>query len=47
MSYMTIRPIKTEKDLALAHGRIDGRMDANVDTPEADELDVLSQLVEL
>lgn len=47
MSYMTIRPIKTEDDLALALGRIDELIDAKVDTPEADELDVLSQLVEL
>ena len=44
---MTIRPIKNEDDLALALGRIDELMDAKVNTPEADELDILSQLVEL
>jgi HTH-type transcriptional regulator/antitoxin HigA len=47
MSYMTIRPIETEEDLAHALGRIDELMDAKVNTPEADELDILSQLVEL
>jgi len=47
MNQTTIRPIRTDDDLALALDRIDRLMDAETATPEADELEVLSQLVEL
>jgi len=47
MKQPTIRPIKTDEDLAVALGRIDELMDADEGTPEAVELEVLAQLVEL
>lgn len=43
---MTIRPIKTKKDHKAALKRIDELWDAEPKTPEGDELDVLSILVE-
>jgi HTH-type transcriptional regulator/antitoxin HigA len=43
---MDIRPIKTEADHAAALARIEVLMDAEANTPEADELDVLATLVE-
>ncbi|MBW1800586.1 MAG: ImmA/IrrE family metallo-endopeptidase [Deltaproteobacteria bacterium] len=39
--------IKTEEDYTLALERIEGLMDAEADTPEADELELLSTLVEM
>ncbi len=41
-----IRPIRTEEDYAAALARIEELMDAEPGTPEADELDVLADLVE-
>lgn len=43
---MDILPIKSEQDYAHALARIDELMDAEADTPEADELEVLATLVE-
>jgi HTH-type transcriptional regulator/antitoxin HigA len=43
---MNIRPIKTESDYDAALARIDVLMDAEMDTPDGDELDVLVTLVE-
>lgn len=43
---MNINPIKTEADYDAALERIDMLMDAEMDTPEGDELDVLVTLVE-
>ncbi|MDZ7659445.1 transcriptional regulator [Fodinibius sp.] len=43
---MDIRPIKSEVDYDAALARIDMLMDAEMDTPEGDELDVLVTLVE-
>jgi HTH-type transcriptional regulator/antitoxin HigA len=43
---MDIKPIKTETDYDAALERIDMLMDAEMDTPEGDELDVLVTLVE-
>lgn len=42
---MEIRPIKTEADYDAALARIDILMDAELDSPEGDELDVLVTLV--
>lgn len=44
---MDIQPIKTEQDYKNALGRIAELMDAKPDTPEGDELDVLTTLVEV
>ena len=44
---MTIRPIKTESDYEKALERIAALMDARPDTPEGDELDVLTTLVDV
>jgi HTH-type transcriptional regulator / antitoxin HigA len=41
-----IRPIKTEADYDAALARAAALMDAEVDTPEADELDILATLIE-
>ena len=41
-----IKPIRTEADHAAAVARIDAIMDASPDSPEADELAVLAELVE-
>lgn len=43
---MNIRPIKTEADYEAALERVGGLMDAVLDTPEGDELDVLTTLIE-
>jgi len=43
---MDIKPIKSEVDYDAALARIDKLMDAEMDTPEGDELDVLVTLVE-
>lgn len=43
---MQIRPIRSDADHAAALRRIDELMDAGAGTPEADELDVLTTLVE-
>ena len=43
----TIRAIRTEADYKAALARIDALMDAEVGTPEGEELDVLTDLVEL
>lgn len=43
---MKIRPIKTEADYERTLARIDALMDAEPDTPEGDELDVLATLAE-
>ena len=42
-----IKPIRTEEDLERALARIDEIFDAEAGTPEGDELDLLSDLVEL
>ncbi len=44
---MINRLIKTEEDYTLALNRIEALMDAEADTPEADELELLSTLVEI
>lgn len=43
---MDIRPIKTESDYEAALQKIDQLMDAELGTPEGDQLDVLVTLVE-
>lgn len=43
---MEIRPIRTEADYDAALAEVDGLMDAEVDTPKGDRLDVLATLVE-
>jgi len=43
---MDIRPIKTEADYEAALARIDELMDAQPDSPEGDELDILVVLLE-
>lgn len=43
---MDIRPIKSTQDYERALARVDDLMDAEPDTPEGDELDVLVTLVE-
>jgi HTH-type transcriptional regulator/antitoxin HigA len=43
---MNIKPIKTEKDYKLALERVNELMDAEMDTPDGDELDVLATLIE-
>lgn len=43
---MNIKPIKTEKDYRAALARIDSIFEAKKDSPEGDELEVLSVLVE-
>jgi len=43
---MNIKPIKTEADYETTLGRIGELMGAQLDTPEGDELDVLTTLVE-
>ena len=42
-----VRAIRTEADYKAALARIDALMDAEPDTPEGEELDVLTDLVEL
>ena len=43
---ITIEPIKTEANYEKALARIDDLMEAELDTPEGDELDILVTLVE-
>lgn len=43
---MNIKPIKTENDYRAAMARIDSIFEAKKDSPEGDELEVLSVLVE-
>lgn len=43
---MTVKPIKTEKDYQEALDRLDVIFDAKKDTPEGDELEILSILIE-
>ena len=43
---MDIRPIKTETDYEVALHEIERLMDAELDTPEGDRLDILVTLVE-
>lgn len=43
---MDIRPIKTEQDYERALERVESLFDAEPDTPEGDELDVLATLIE-
>ena len=43
---MDIKPIKTEADYETALEDIDRLMDAERDTPQGDQLDVLTTLVE-
>ena len=43
---MDIRPIKTEQDYERALERVESLFDAEPDTPEGDELDVLVTLIE-
>src|SRR5216683_3639632 len=47
MSTGKIKPIRTEADYEAALARIDALMDAEPDTPEGQELDLLTDLVEL
>jgi HTH-type transcriptional regulator / antitoxin HigA len=43
---MEIKPIRTEKEYEAALARIEEIFDAEPDTPEGDELEILSSLVE-
>jgi HTH-type transcriptional regulator / antitoxin HigA len=43
---MNIKPIKTEADYEAALERLMALMDAELDSPEGDELDVLGTLTE-
>jgi HTH-type transcriptional regulator/antitoxin HigA len=43
---MDIRPIKSESDYQIVLARIEELMDAELDSPAGDELDVLATLVE-
>ena len=43
---MDIKPIKTESDYSAALIEIEHLMEADIDTPEGDKLDVLTTLVE-
>jgi HTH-type transcriptional regulator / antitoxin HigA len=43
---MNLKPIHTKRDLTIALARIDELIDAKHGTPEYDELDILSTLVE-
>ena len=43
---MEIKPIKTEADYATALNEVENLMDAKIDTPEGDRLDVLVTLLE-
>lgn len=43
---MNIKPIKCEADYDAALARVDKLMDAELDTPQGDELDVLVTLIE-
>ncbi|MBI9092351.1 MAG: helix-turn-helix domain-containing protein [Desulfobacterium sp.] len=43
---MNIKPIKTEKDYAEALQEVESLMNAQIDTPEGDRLDILVTLIE-
>ncbi len=43
---MTVKPIKTKKDYSQAMARLEVLFDAKKNTPEGDELEVLSILIE-
>lgn len=43
---MNIKPIKTEADYQFALVRVSELMDAEMNTPEGDELDILATLIE-
>ena len=43
---MNIKPIKCEADYDAALARVDDLMDAELDTPQGDELDILVTLIE-
>lgn len=43
---MNIKPIKCEADYDAALARVDNLMDAALDTPQGDELDILVTLIE-
>lgn len=43
---MNIKPIKTEADYEAALMRVGELMDAQADTPEGDELDIMATLIE-
>ena len=43
---MTIRPIKTKKDYQLALARLENVFEAKKGTPQGDELEILSILIE-
>lgn len=43
---MNIKPVKNENDYLLALERLENIFDANINTPEGDELEVLSILIE-
>ena len=43
---MNIKPIKTETDYTVALQAVENLMDAKIDTPEGDSLDVLVTLIE-
>jgi len=43
---MEIKPIRTQKDYVAALARIEEIFDAEPDTPEGDELEIISSLVE-
>lgn len=44
---MDIKPIHTEEDYEAALSRIEAIFDAERDTPEGDELEILASLVEV
>ncbi|MFH1115158.1 MAG: helix-turn-helix domain-containing protein [Pseudomonadota bacterium] len=44
---MDIKPVRTEEDYEAALARIEEIFDAEPDTPEADELEILAALVEV
>ena len=46
MTLITVSPIKTETDYEVALERVTQLMDAPSDTPESDELDILTTLIE-
>ena len=43
---MNIKPVKCEADYDAALARVDDLMDAELDTPQGDELDILVTLIE-
>ena len=43
---MNIKPVKCEADYEAALARVDELMDAELDTPQGDELDILVTLIE-